>query len=162
MPTVGHQWMIETGAKLFDNLIVAIGTNPAKKTMFSVPERLKMLFAILPARDGVVMHSYENKLLVHYAREMGAGYILRGIRDQIDANYERQMQLINSEIAPEIETIFLMPPANIAQVSSSIVKGLIGVERWEEVVKKYLPPPIWEQVVTKHRTTNAASGREKL
>lgn len=63
---------------------------------------------------------------MHYAREVDAGFIVRGIRSTSDYEYERSMRHINSDLAPEISTVFLMPPREIAEVSSTMIKGLVS------------------------------------
>ncbi|MGB0776141.1 MAG: pantetheine-phosphate adenylyltransferase, partial [Akkermansiaceae bacterium] len=82
--------------------------------------------------------------LVDYAHEVKAGYILRGIRSSNDYEYERVMRHINSDMAPGITTTFLMPPRDIAELSSSMVKGLIGPEGWQTTVRRYVPAPVFE------------------
>ena len=143
-PTNGHLWMIEQGLELFDRLIVAIGTNPRKTYTFSVRERLDLLRASLPASDRMEIANFDNRYLVDYAKEQGAKYILRGVRTSEDYEYERVMRHINADLAPDIDTIFLMPPRDIAELSSNMVKGLIGPDGWEDTVHRYVPPPVLE------------------
>lgn len=147
--THGHLWMIEEGARLFDELIVAIGTNPDKAYTFSVEERLRMLRESLIEKDGVSIDRFENKFLVHYAKKAAATHILRGIRSEGDYSYERGMRYINGDLQPGIGTVFLMPPREIAEVSSSFVKGLVGPEGWEEVVRKYVSDPVYKMILEK-------------
>ncbi|MEZ7956215.1 MAG: pantetheine-phosphate adenylyltransferase [Rubritalea sp.] len=148
-PTNGHVWMIEQGLQLFDHLYVAIGSNPSKNYTFSVEERLKMLRESLPSCERLTISQFDNRYLVDYANEVGAHYILRGIRSPNDYEYERVMRHINSDMAPEITTSFLMPPRDIAELSSSMVKGLIGPAGWEETVRRYVPPFVFEQLQIK-------------
>jgi len=144
--TNGHVWMIEQGLKLFDHLYVAIGSNPSKNYTFDVDERLKMLRESLPSCERLTISEFHNRYLVNYAREVDAQYILRGIRSPNDYEYERVMRHINSDMAPEITTSFLMPPRDIAELSSSMIKGLIGPEGWEETVRRYVPQFVFEQL----------------
>jgi pantetheine-phosphate adenylyltransferase len=143
-PTNGHLWMIEQGLELFDRLIVAIGTNPRKTYTFTVKERLDLLRASLPASDRMEIASFDNRYLVDYAKEQDAKYILRGVRTSEDYEYERVMRHINADLAADIDTIFLMPPRDIAELSSNMVKGLIGPDGWEDTVHRYVPPPVVE------------------
>jgi pantetheine-phosphate adenylyltransferase len=85
--------------------------------------------------------------LAHYAREVGARHILRGIRDEEDYRYERGMRYINSDLNAEATTVFLMPPRSLGQVSSSFVKGMIGPEGWEPIVRGYVPGCVFEDLV---------------
>ena len=148
-PTNGHLWMIERGLELFDRLIVAIGDNPSKSYTFTVAERLELLRASTPGHDRLRIEFFDNRYLVDYAKKMDAGYILRGIRSPHDYEYERVMRHINADMAPDITTIFLMPPRDIAEVSSSMIKSLTGPEGWEDTVRRYVPRPVFEALAAK-------------
>lgn len=147
--TCGHLWMIEEGLKLTDDLVVAIGVNPDKKYMFSLESRLTMLNASLPTDDRLTVASFDNMYLVNYARSIGADCIIRGIRSEADYEYERVMRHINSDMDHSITTVFLMPPRDIAEVSSSVVKSLIGPDGWKEMVKQYVPSPVYEHLINR-------------
>jgi len=151
-PTNGHLWMIEQGAQIFDELIVAIGINPAKEYAFSFDERVEMLRKLTKQYHNVTVDSFENEFLVNYAKSVGADYVLRGIRSQGDYEYERVMRNINSDLNPNIMTVFLMPPREIAEVSSSFVKGLIGPKGWEKTIMKYVPEPVYARFLKKFRS----------
>ncbi len=142
-PTNGHIWMIERGLEMFDRLIVAIGTNPVKHENFPVDDRLEMLRQAMAGRDRLEIAHFDNRYLVDYARRTGADFILRGIRSPHDYEYERVMRHINADMAPEITTVFLMPPRDIAELSSSMVMGLTGPEGWRENVRRYVPPAVF-------------------
>ena len=86
----------------------------------------------------------DSRYLVDYARSVDAQYILRGIRSPNDYEYERVMRHINGDMAPKITTAFLMPPRDIAELSSSMVKSLIGPEEWKETVRRYVPQPVFK------------------
>jgi len=148
-PTNGHMWMIREGARLFDELIVAVGVNPDKKYTFSTAERLQMLREAVEGLEGVSVDSFESQFLVHYANSVGAGHLLRGIRDVAGFEFERGMRHINHDLQPEVTTVFLMPPRDIAEVSSSLVKGLVGPDGWPDVAKKYVPPAVHKALVEK-------------
>jgi pantetheine-phosphate adenylyltransferase len=143
-PTNGHLWMIERGLEMFDRLIVAIGSNPSKHYSYSLEERLEMLRAAAPNSERLEIAQFDNRYLVDYAAKMGAAYILRGIRSPGDYEYERVMRHINSDMAPEITTVFLMPPRDIAEVSSSMIKALTGPDGWEDTVRRYVPPQVFK------------------
>jgi len=149
--TNGHMWMIEQGASLFDELIVAIGTNPDKRGYYTVSDRVELLRRCTTTFPNVRVSSFQNRFLVDYAREVGARYILRGIRNEGDYAYERAMRNINADLAPEVVTVFLMPPREMAEISSSFVRGLIGPEGWEEVVRQFVPAPVYEFLLVHHR-----------
>ena len=143
-PTNGHLWMIEQGMQMFDRLIVAIGDNPAKRYSFTVEERLALLRGSTTPCDRLTITHFDNRYLVDYARKMNAKYVLRGIRSPHDYEYERVMRHINADMAPEITTVFLMPPRDIAEVSSNMVKSLVGPHGWEETVRRYIPSPVFD------------------
>ena len=145
--TIGHTWMIEEGSRLFDRLIVALGVNPEKRYTFSVEERLSMLRVSTGHLRNVEVASIGNQFLISYAKSARATHILRGIRSESDYEYERVMRNINGDLGREITTVFLMPPRNIAEVSSSMVKGLIGPSGWEKVVKEYVPDAVFACLV---------------
>lgn len=148
--TIGHLWMIEQGAMLFDKLTVAIGINPEKRCMFSARDRLEMLKQSVERFPNVGTDSFANKFLIAYAQSIGARVVLRGIRTESDYEYERTMRNINGDLNSCITTVFLMPPRGIAEISSSMVKGLIGPEGWEAIVRKYLPEPVFEKLKEVH------------
>lgn len=143
-PTNGHLWMIERGLEMFDRLIVAIGSNPAKSYSYTLDERLEMLRASVPVSERLEVAHFDNRYLVDYAAKMNAAYILRGIRSPNDYEYERVMRHINADMAPKITTVFLMPPRDIAELSSSMIKSLTGPTGWEDTVKRYVPPQVFE------------------
>lgn len=145
--TNGHLWMIENGAKLFDTLYFSIGDNPAKKTMFSLAEREEMLKQATAGIENVIVTSFPLMFLMDYAMSIGAQFVLRGIRNVSDYEYERGMRHVNNDIEREITTVFLMPPRDLAEISSSMVKSLIGPAGWERVVKKYVPEPVFKKLL---------------
>ena len=148
--TNGHLWMIEQGLSLFDHLTVAIGINPEKNYTYGVDKRLKILNKTLPLSENLDIACFENLYLVDYATEIGASYILRGIRSAHDYEFERGMRHTNSQLKKDITTVFLMPPRNLAEVSSSMVKGLIGPEGREEHVAKMVPPAVFDEIKANH------------
>lgn len=145
--TNGHLWMIREGAKLFGELVVAIGVHPEKKCNFALEERLHMLKLSLTGITNATASSFSAHFLADYARQISAGYILRGIRGESDYEYERGMRYVNEDLNPELTTIFLIPPRAIVEVSSSMVKGLIGPAGWESVVVKYVPAPVYRKIL---------------
>ena len=144
--TVGHLWMIEAGARLFDRLVVAVGLNPDKKYTFPLDDRLAMLRESTGSFPNVQLASFSNRYLIHYAESVGATHILRGIRSESDYEFERTMRNINGDLDAHICTVFLMPPRSIAEVSSSMVKGLIGPAGWKPIVRKYVPAPVYRRL----------------
>ncbi|HET7840617.1 MAG TPA: pantetheine-phosphate adenylyltransferase [Terriglobia bacterium] len=122
--TNGHLDLIERGRHLFDHLIVAILTNLEKEPLFSVDERVEMLRAVVGESGNVSIDTFSG-LLVDYAARKKAQAILRGIRAFSDYEYELQMALMNRKLAPNLETVFLMPAESYTYVSSRLVKEII-------------------------------------
>lgn len=149
-PTSGHVWMIQQGASMFDRLIVAVGVNPAKRSAYDLATRLRWLKALCAQWPNAEVAEFGNLYLAEYARRAGAGHILRGIRSEVDFAYEQTMRHINADLNPGLTTVFLMPPREIAEVSSSLVRGLIGPEGWEPVVQRYVPAVVFEDLRKHH------------
>ncbi len=138
--------MIEQGVRLFDRLIIAVGVNPEKKYTFSLEERLAMLRETTKQFPNVLVDSFSSRYLIHYAQLVGATHILRGIRTESDYEFERTMRNINGDLDSTICTVFLMPPRGIAEVSSSMVRGLIGPVGWQSIVRKYVPAAVYKRL----------------
>jgi pantetheine-phosphate adenylyltransferase len=145
--TIGHVWMIEQGAHLFDRLVVAIGDNPDKRHTFTLDDRLAMLKESLRRLSTVSVTSFSNRYLMDFARSAAATHLLRGIRSSSDYEFERSMRHVNGDLDRRICTVFLMPPRDIAEVSSSMVKGLVGPRGWQSVVRKYVPAPVYRRLL---------------
>lgn len=124
-PTEGHLNIIRRGLELFDKVIVAVAVNSQKRSTFSTEERISLLRELLKGERGIEVDSFEDLLLVDYARSKKATAILRGLRTVQDYEYEFQMALANKQIAPKIETVFIMTEAPYSHVSSSISKEII-------------------------------------
>lgn len=147
--TNGHLWMIERGAQLFDELIVAVGYNPDKHYTFAMQERLEAVRGAVKGMETVTVGSVEAAFLVRYARSMQADYILRGVRNVHDYDFERGMRHVNQDLEPAITSVFLMPPREMAEISSSLVKGLVGPEGWHGVVRDYVPEASFALLIRK-------------
>lgn len=122
--TFGHVDVIERSSRLFDNVIVAILTNVQKTALFTVDERIEIMREILKPRFPNVDVDVFDGLLVDYAKQKKAQVIVRGIRAVTDYEYEFQMALMNRRLAPEIETVFMMPAENYSYLSSRLVKEI--------------------------------------
>lgn len=127
--TNGHVDIIKRGRSFCDHVIVAIGVNPSKKTMFDTTMRIKMINEALRAEDPYFVTSYTVEsfegLLVDYANEQKASVLIRGVRSVTDFEYESNLANINKLLAPNIETVMLLCNPQLSIVSSSMVKELI-------------------------------------
>ena len=121
--TLGHWDLIQRAEKLVDRLVVAVLYNPAKTAAFTVEERVAMLRDLVGDHPGVEITSFHG-LLVDFARTQGAQSIVRGVRAFSDFEYEFQMALMNRKLAPELETVFLMPKEKYSAVSSRLVREI--------------------------------------
>jgi pantetheine-phosphate adenylyltransferase len=121
--TNGHLDLIERARRVFGSLIVAVLTNPDKLPLFTVTERVEMLQEATRGMPNVAVDTFGG-LLVEYAKQKGAGIILRGIRAFTDYEYELQMAIMNRKLEPGIETVFLVPAESYTYLSSRLVREI--------------------------------------
>jgi pantetheine-phosphate adenylyltransferase len=141
-PTNGHLDLINRGLKLFDKVIVAILCNPAKKSLFSVSERIEMLNTIFEDHESIEVDTHSG-LLVDYAAQKGASAILRGLRAVSDFEYEFQLALMNRRLNRNIQTVFLMAGFKWIFTSSSIVKEAAS---FGGDVESMVPPIVYRKL----------------
>ena len=120
-PTRGHEDLVRRSLALADRLIVAVAVNVVKQPLFSVDERLDMLRAAVGDDQRVSFQSFEG-LLADFAKRVGATTIVRGLRAVSDLEYEFQMALMNRQLHPSLETVFLVPAVDLTYLSSSLVR----------------------------------------
>lgn len=120
-PTRGHEDLVRRSLALADRVIVAIAENIAKQPLFTVAERLDLLQAAIGPEERVQFVSFRG-LLADFARETGATVVVRGLRAVGDFEYELQMALMNRQLHPTLETVFLAPAFNLTYVSSTLVR----------------------------------------
>lgn len=149
--TNGHLDLIHRGAKLFDELIVAILANPDKDPLFSPIERREMLEAMTSHYDNVRVEKFDG-LLVEFAKSVSANVIIRGIRAISDYEYELQMALMNHKLDPHIDTVFMPSAEAYSYVSSRLVKG---IARLGGPVHGFVPALVEERL---HRKLNGHGG----
>lgn len=119
--THGHLDLVERARRRFDRLVIAVLRNEDKQPVFSLDERIALLREAVSAWDDVEVDTFDG-LLVDYARRIGATVIVRGLRAVSDFEYELQMAMMNRRLAPEVETVFLMPSEAYSYVSSRLVR----------------------------------------
>jgi len=119
--TYGHIDLIKRAQEIFSEVIVAVAHNPHKTPLFSIKERVRMLKVATSGMKGVEVSDF-NGLVVDYARKQKVKVLIRGVRMISDFEYEFQMALTNRKIAPDIETIFLMPHESYSYLSSRLLK----------------------------------------
>ena len=118
--TKGHEDLIHRSLQFVDQLIVAVAVNVAKQPLFSLDERVALIKQAIPDKR-LEVQSFEG-LLAEFAKKVGASVIIRGLRAVSDFEYEFQMALMNRNLAPKIETVFLVPAFDLTFVSSSLVR----------------------------------------
>ena len=121
--TTGHWDLIQRAAKLVDHLVVAVLHNPSKTPAFTVDQRVEMLRELTKTLPQVEITSFHG-LLVDFAKAQDAQVIVRGVRAFSDFEYEFQMALMNRKLAPDLETVFLMPKEKYSAVSSRFVREI--------------------------------------
>jgi pantetheine-phosphate adenylyltransferase len=148
--TNGHLDLVARGAKIVDELVVAILRNSEKgEPLFSVPERQEMIAEAVAPFGNVSVLTFDG-LLVDFARQQGCRAVLRGIRAISDYEYEFQMAMMNRKLDPELETLFMMPAEKYTYVSSRLIKGVF---RLGGDVSSLVPPMVVERLKQKVPTT---------
>lgn len=136
--TNGHIEIVRRGLLLFDEIIIGIGLNTAKQPMFSPDQRQRWIEEAFKEEPRVQVRLYTG-LTVHFAREVGARFILRGLRSAPDYEYERNIDLLNKYLDAEIETFYLLSSPETSFVSSTLVREVI---RFHGHLEGLLPPHI--------------------
>ena len=121
--TLGHTDIIDRAIPLFDEIIIAIGTNSSKKYMFSLEERRAFIEKTYANQPKVVVDTYQG-LTIEYCKKVNSQFILRGLRNPADFEFEKAIAQTNRKMS-EIETIFLLTSADTSYISSSIVRDII-------------------------------------
>ncbi|AIF43862.1 pantetheine-phosphate adenylyltransferase [Virgibacillus sp. SK37] len=145
--TYGHLDIIQRGARIFDQIIVAVFNNQSKAPLFSVEERIKLIEECTIDLPNVIADSSEG-LLMDYAKEKNAQAIIRGLRAVSDFEYEMQITSMNRKLDEEIETFFMMTNNQYSFLSSSIVKE---VAKYKANVSDLVPSPVEQALITKFK-----------
>jgi pantetheine-phosphate adenylyltransferase len=145
-PTNGHVDIMRRAAARFDRLVVAIGVNSTKSELFSVDDRVDMLRSEASGLANVDVEVFEG-LLVEFVKQRRATVVVRGLRAMSDFESEFQVALANRELAPEIETMFLMTSAEHMFVSSSIVKEIAALGG---PIAGFVSPEVAKRLQAKH------------
>ena len=123
-PTLGHMDIIGRAASMFDRLVVGVFTNSSKTPLFSIEERLAIMERETSGLTGKIEVRSAKGLLVDFAASVGAVTIVRGLRNASDFDYEAQMAGINGQLAPDIDTIFLVAEPRLQPISSTLVRDI--------------------------------------
>lgn len=136
--TSGHVDLVNRALPLFDQIIVAIGVNTAKKYLFDLDQRVEWLETVFANEDKIKVDYFED-LTAKYCRRIGADYLLRGLRNASDFDYEKTISQLNYIIGDNLETIFLISSPGVSHISSTIVREII---KGGGDASRFLPPEI--------------------
>ena len=146
-PTKGHEDLIRRSLALADRVVVAVAVNPSKHPLFPVADRLAMLRATVGDDPWVSLEAFDG-LLAEFARKVGASVVVRGLRAVSDFEYEFQMALMNRQLHPTMETVFLVPALELTYLSSSLVRE---VARFGGDVSALVHPAVAEALAGRYR-----------
>lgn len=139
--TLGHLHIIQRAAPLFDELIIGIGINADKQSLFEPEQRLDLVRSVTGDLHNIRVDVFHG-LAVDFVRGVGARVMVRGIRPLTDTAGEFTMMMANHQLDPEIETVFLMAAERYAHVSSSLLKQIAALSDDDEKLAKFVPPEI--------------------
>ena len=122
--TIGHESIVNRALSMFDKIIIMIGYNANKKSFFPIEKRMKWINQIFQNIDKVEVRLHDG-LTVDFCKEVGARYILRGLRTSADFEYERAIAQINKKMHPEIETVFLLTLPEHTPVNATIIRDIV-------------------------------------
>ncbi len=147
--TNGHLDLIQRSRMIFDEVVLAVASNVSKSATFSAEERLEILQAVTDGMEDVTVEVFDG-LVVHYAEQIGASAIIRGLRMMSDFEYEFEMALMNKHLAPKVEIVFFMTSQEYLYVSSSRLKELV---RFGASIDEFVPPIVAEALKKKLRVS---------
>ncbi|MFN8286160.1 MAG: pantetheine-phosphate adenylyltransferase [Chitinophagales bacterium] len=136
--TIGHADIVRRALPLFDQIIVAIGSNSQKQSLYPLEKRIEWIKKVFAGEKKVKVESYEG-LTVNFCEQKGANYLLRGIRSAADFEYEKTIAHLNHDMLPQLETILILSRPELSSISSTIVREII---RGKGKVRKFVPKEI--------------------
>ncbi len=141
--TVGHVDILKRTLPLFDSIIIGIGNNSQKKTLFTLEQRKKWIEKVFKNDPKITVESYEG-LTINFCVEKDAHYIIRGIRSAADFEYEKTIAHLNSAMVENVETILMLSSAELSSISSTIVREII---RGKGKIEKFVPAEVVEDLL---------------
>ena len=145
--TFGHLDIIERSSKIFDEVVIGVLNNSAKKSLFTVEERVEIARDLTKQYDNVTVESFDG-LMVDYARSIGANIVIRGLRAVTDFDYEIQIAQTNKVQYPELETIFMTTALNYSYLSSTIVREFAS---YGGDISRFVPAEIIPKITEKYK-----------
>ncbi len=144
--TIGHLDLIERSTQLFDKVIVAIGQNNQKKYLFTLKQRQAWVKKVTKMYPNVEGSTYKG-LTVNFAKKVNAEYLIRGLRNSSDFDYEKTISQLNNIIGDGLETVFFISQPNMSHISSTIVREII---KGKGNVKAFVPEFIYKDLKSKY------------
>ena len=144
-PTNGHLDIVDRGSRLFDRVVIGVGRNLSKKTVFTAEERVALMQEACTKLKNVEVRTFDS-LQVEFAREVGASFIIRGIRALSDFEFEFEMANMNRRLAEDLEMVFLMTAPEYLFLSASRVKELVA---FGASVDRYVPKVVAQRLAGK-------------
>jgi len=140
--TKGHENIVRRALPLFDKIIVAIGHNAGKKNIFSIEQRIDFIKKTFADTPKITVETYEG-LTVDFCKKHNANFLLRGLRNATDFEFERNIASINKDLSPNLETIFICTEQEYSHISSSVVREIL---RHGGDVTKFLPNTLKNEI----------------
>ena len=147
--TLGHLDIVQRASRVFDRLVIGVGTNLDKQAWFSVDERVELIRRSTSHLDNIEVRTYRG-LTVKFVGQCGATIMIRGVRPITDIPAELTMMMANRRLAPDVETLFMIADGELAHVSSSLIKEIASVAD-EAIFANFLPGPIVKTVLERVR-----------
>jgi len=122
--TIGHEAIVRRALNLFDEIVIAVGSNNLKKSFYSLRSREEMIMKVFKGEPRVRVDHYDG-LTVDYCKRIGATYIVRGLRTSADFEFERAIAQVNRAMVPGIESVFLLTVPEFSYINSTIVRDII-------------------------------------
>jgi pantetheine-phosphate adenylyltransferase len=136
--TLGHVDIVKRASKLFDEIVIGIGVNSSKQNMFSIEQRKKWIQETFKNYANVSITEYEG-LTVNFCKKINAKFIIRGLRDTKDFEFEKSIGQMNKELDKTIETVFLITSPELSAINASIVRDII---KHGGDISKFVPSPV--------------------
>lgn len=141
--TVGHVDILNRALPLFDEIIIGIGTNSQKQSLFTLEQRKTWIKKVFEGNNKISVREYQG-LTVNFCKEVNANYIIRGIRSAADFEYEKTIAHLNTAMEENIETILMLSTAELSSISSTIVREII---RGKGKIDKFVPKQIIKELI---------------
>ena len=143
--TLGHLDIVQRASRLFDRLIIGVGTNLDKQPLFTASERVELIRLSTTHLNNIEILTYQG-LTVKFVQQIDAKIVIRGVRPITDIQAELTMMMANRRLAPDVETLFMIADSELAHVSSSLIKEIAPIAD-AQVFANFLPEPTVQKVL---------------